>query len=224
MTPALWAVLALATASLMACREPDPARPGAVQPLPPGLYEIRALHSGLCLGEVAAVGPRFAHLVQQVCSSTAAQRFAVTALEGGGYAIRTGDRCATVARGVILGAPAIDVAACDAAPMCVAGRADQAFRLRFIQGGPSRLGDIYEVRAEGGDCWDVRDAGRGPDADVIRFGCSGRDNQRFRFRWIGRPGSAEEARCAERAGWPQLLPADFTLQLPPPLCGGEKCR
>jgi len=45
-------------------QEPPP-RPGARHPLPPGIYEIRPVHSNLCVTYQGALGPRVPHLSQQ---------------------------------------------------------------------------------------------------------------------------------------------------------------
>jgi hypothetical protein len=87
-----------------------------------------------------------------------------------------GDLCMTVARGVVIGPPAINSMPCEivgaARSRRDAGAPDQRFS--FVPAGP----DTYSIRTSSGDCLDVRDSGQ-TGAELIAFTCNGQPNQLF---------------------------------------------
>lgn len=110
---------------------------------------------------------------------------------GNTYAIRTQrGECATVARGVLLGSPRIDMLPCDTPPgavsRCQIGAEDQRFLLRPV------AANLYQVQTMEGQCWDVRDASRDPGTDVVAHECHSGANQRFRLSQIQRANYAQE--------------------------------
>jgi hypothetical protein len=209
-----WTLTALLVCASARAQEPAP-RPGTPHPLPPGVYEIRPVHSNLCVTYEPAAGLRVPHVSQERCEGgppdlvISPQRVQVVPASGGGYFIRVNGSsdCATVARRVIVGPASIDVVACATPPQnaCTASAADQIFRLVFIQAGPgtgaNHVGDVYEVRTPNNECWDIQ-AGKGDaGVDVIRWGCNQQANQRFRFKFIAPLQDPASLACARRAGW-----------------------
>lgn len=159
--------------------------------IPPGLYVIQPVHSDLCLTQLPDAWPRVAHLEQAACVEGApSQVFAV--VEQGWppdfqatIRVAATARCATVARGVIFGPPAIDTLQCgdNAAELCLFNADDQGFHFRRV--GPADSDGVFEVRTSDEQCWDVRDANTAPGGDLIRWQCHGGPNQHFRFRRVG---------------------------------------
>jgi hypothetical protein len=186
------------------------ARPaGGPWPLAPGFYQIEAVHSGRCLvvagtiPEVPRGGTRVPHLAQATCPAGGpARAFSMGQVQlvpapGGAYALvpHAGDGCATVARGVVLGAAAIDVLPCD--PFAPAP--DQAFHVAYQR--QAEDGSIVELRTANGECWDVRDASPNAGAELIRHRCTGARNQAFRLRFANVPSSARARAAAQAGGW-----------------------
>ena len=111
------------------------------------------------------------------------------------YAIRSlSGECATVARGVLAGAPRIDMLPCDtprnASSRCQIGVDDQRFVLRPV------AANLFQIQTLEGQCWDVRDSSREPGANVLAHECHSGANQRFRLGPILRANYAEEVYSA----------------------------
>lgn len=169
------------------------------EPIPSGLYAIQPVHSDLCLAQAPDAWPRVAHLEQRPCvEGDPAQIFTVVeqgwppdymaTIRVAATGVAAADACATVARGVIFGAPAIDTILCNGRgeTACPFNADDQAFHFRRV--GPVTGDDVvgvFEVRAPDEQCWDVRDASTAPGGDLIRWQCHGGSNQHFRFRSVG---------------------------------------
>lgn len=150
-----------------------------------------------------------AHLRIDVgCAHRAEGQFMIVRNSTGRYTIRPSDRpsfCATVARGVVFGAPAIDVLACGGrvAPddLCDAGDPDQTFD--FIDGPNFLIYGIVGLGAQPFAAWDVGDYG--PDREVKYWNPdTGRPpKQRFTLEpLLLRVGQANPAlfRCAHTLG------------------------
>jgi hypothetical protein len=199
-------------ASTLEAQEPPP-RPSSVHPLPPGVYEIKPIHSNLCLTHDPAAWPRVPHLVQRPCTPDppdafpTPQRHHVIPAPGGGYFIQVNaaSECATVARGVVIGPASIDVVTCGGSVMSCSVSADQIFTMRFIAAGPgqglSHIGDVYEVRTPNNECWDIQGGSSNSGVDAIRWACNNQTNQRFRFKYIAPLTLPGDLACARRAGW-----------------------
>jgi hypothetical protein len=188
----------------------------------PGIYRLRALHSPLCLGRRIG-GVRIDFLASVICADPLPvndSRLMLLPHPAGGLTVRlaglsseagTSRRasCATVARDVVLGSPAIDVRPCDfevpATRWCSAGRGDQAFVFRRKSPGVfsihQRRLDLPEVDPGVGDCWDVRGASREVGAETIRFGCNGEAQQSFEALFVGPIDAPDEAQCVTELGW-----------------------
>lgn len=168
-------------------------------PIAPGFYSISAAHSGKCLVAVAGSGTRVARFAQGACSSGRVQ---LVVGRDGGYALLSsgGDvvgHCATVARGVIAGAASIDALPCGFDGPGFPAE-DQLFRLAVF--GARDGMPLVELRTMNGECVAVRDASTADFAEVIRFPCNGRDEQRYRLRYTSAPTDQEGRRAAE-ADW-----------------------
>jgi hypothetical protein len=192
-----------------------PPRPRAAHPLPPGVYEVRPIHTNMCLTLMPGGWPRVPHLSQQPCRRDdpslllSEQRHHLIPVADGGYLVQvnTNSQCATVARGVVAGPASIDVQTCDTSrgDICTANIDDQIFRLVFIVAGPgvgaNHVGDVYEVRTRNNECWDVQGGKSDVGVDVIRWACNGQSNQRFRFKYVAPLPHKEGLACAARVGW-----------------------
>lgn len=214
MKTAGWMIMTVLWCASALAQEPPP-RPGSPHPLPPGVYEIRPVHSNLCVTFQAASGSRVPHLSQQPCEGgppdliLSSQRVHVVPAAGGGYFVQVNanSECATVARGVVFGPASIDVLPCNTPPQnaCTANTADQIFGLVFIQAGPgtgaNHTGDVYEVRTPNNECWDIQGGKSDAGVDVVRWGCNQQTNQRFRFKFIAPFDGGPSLSCARRAGW-----------------------
>ncbi len=167
--------------------------------VPLGLFVLQAAHSDLCLAYVPDAGLRVAHLEQAPCVEDAPvdvhsavgrpQIFVVVQHGFVGYPatirVSAANRCATVARGVVFGPPAIDVLQCGdgAAGICEFNADDQGFHFHNV--GLADGDDVVEVHTPDEQCWDVRGGDTAAGAEVIRWRCTGADNQRFRLRRVG---------------------------------------
>jgi hypothetical protein len=158
----------------------------------PGIYELRPVHGAgrLCIGDgLRGVGDHF--YKARDCSASEGQTqvgtrafltFAIVPHRFGGYVIRPASgfilssTCMTLARGVVLGPPAINDMPCEmpggATSRRDVGAPDQRFHISALRGG------VYEIGASNGDCLDIRDSG-GPGAELIAFECNRQPNQLF---------------------------------------------
>ena len=213
------------------------------EPFRPGVYQIKPVHSGLCLSHVWTNGGRVApFLMQQACPAAtapstqqAAHEFAILPHPEGGYTVRpygalmvgfaaslfrdyripdengvapvTAERmslCATVARGVWIGASRIDVHPCDVpagAPLWVhAGVDDQRFRLASVGGRTYRFQPWTESGSPG-QCWSVAGASRQIGQDLVRWECNDGADQSFELIYVRALAAGLEAETLTRAGF-----------------------
>ena len=184
----------------------------------PGLYKIRALHSGKCIGHHAALGLENSYLLHNDCVWSTLSWFVLPHLDGG-YTVRTNmdhlitesranvpgqiGNCATVARGVVFGPSRIDLKGCDlpagAGDWSMVGTEDQRFMILPVGQ------DTYEFKTltgggDNGDCWSVGGASR-DKADLIRWGCNSGSDQRFMLEWRGPVIPGFETSLLARTRW-----------------------
>lgn len=163
----------------------------------PGVYTFRNLNSDLCAfleeSEHLTNGIVKDHLVQGNCSNNAAWMIILPSKTIGEYIIkfpRKGavnysygterlEKCASVARGVIFGAPAIDSLKCDLRLNAISwadiGVPDQSFRFIPVGGG------YYEIRTNDQNCWALRDASKEHGAGIIKWQCTSGADQRWKI-------------------------------------------
>ena len=192
--------------------------------IPPGLYQLRASQSDKCVGVAPAWGLAVAHLVLVDCTPETVLAFIplpdqFNHRETGdgsgytGYTIRissmASDRgrythCVTKARGLIIGAPRLDVLPCET------GNAGSRWR---EADGTDQIHSVWDKGAEpfaifgewtggraGAKCWDVRDSGVAAGTDLLLFECHQRVNQRFELVFVS-PLSDEEMGFMRAQGW-----------------------
>jgi hypothetical protein len=183
-------------------------------PIRSGFYLIHPVHSDLCLTQVPDAWPRAAHLEQAPCVEDAPLQVFVVVVHGwppdfeATIRIAANDTCATVARGVIFGPPAIDTLQCgdNTAGACPFNANDQAFHFRRV----ADTDDVFEVRTSDEQCWDLRGGNTEPGGDLIRWQCHGGLNQHFRFQRVGEL-TPDYFRCE-----PHLdVPTDNLCPMPP---------
>ena len=189
---------------------------------PPGIYQLMAMHSSFCLATDPGGGARVSFLKSVGCGDrTIDSRVMLVPHPSGGVTVRTElgstrvatrrTSCATVARGVVLGTPAIDVRPCEfpdiatSPSWCSVGVGDQVFRFRPASPNVfvirQRDAESPNIDAVGDQCWDVRGASLDIGAETIRFDCNGGANQLFAARFLAPIDAPEEAGCAAAQGW-----------------------
>lgn len=190
----------------------------------PGVYRFRSLHSGLCavVSDTGATPP----LETWDCDRDDGWQHAgynnywvVIPHRAGGYTVRgnntrlrfAGQRpegpgeltaCMTVARGVLIGAPRIELRSCEAAgpDWTWAGAPDQRFMIR-------KSGrDTVEFRLLTGgqeslDCWALRESGRNGGTGVIQWTCNNTPDQLWQAVWMGPIAPQFEEATLRKAGW-----------------------
>ena len=200
---------------------------GIVQP---GLYMILPAHApDACLdprGFDNALGTQ-PYITQRRCNGpvpldTDPQLFTIAPHPEGGMTIRPtnyGNRqesrhrhCLTVARGVIFGAPRIDLLECNGADgdLARAGAPDQRFGLLAQPGKAAHRIVPWQPSLFESDCVTVRDASTdlddanadGHNTDLIKAGC-GQTGQAFRLSYLG-PASLADANASAQ-GFPAML-------------------
>lgn len=171
----------------------------------PGVYRMRALHSGLCLiaDRGTALTDRQERLVQSSCAATPdpllAQDFGAFALVPhvrGGYTIRTfrpiefGGRtggpaeianCLTIARGAIFGPARVEFRGCDVpenGTWSDAGVDDQRFNILPL-GEDTYTIQLAATAGDQAECVGARSGSREVNGDFVRWGCNGAPDQRF---------------------------------------------
>lgn len=173
----------------------------------PGIYSIRALNSGLCLGSSftsrALSGAFVNRIITGSCAAPDAvppnASFAVIPNPLGGYTIRSlsswnvpntpnlnvgaYEQCATISRGVVFGPAAIIFQKCEMPPNATQfsqiGTDDQRVTFEVVSK------KIFIIHTNNGECWDVQNQSLNPNTDIIRWGCTGNPNQKFEFNYIG---------------------------------------
>lgn len=163
-----------------------------------GVYILRpAAHPGDCLRIRWDGGSRSFESISVGCINGPATPLIVSRAAGG-YTFRAmadPNLCVTVARGVIFGAPSLDLLACNppapAAP-CDGGAADQLFR---ITGGPAfEIFGVVPLGAFPAAAWDVGDYGDAREVKYWNPEGGGPAKQRFIFQRVG--GIPPNAICA----------------------------
>jgi len=202
----------------------------------PGIYRMRALHSGLC---VVAWEPndgfdRQARLAQFDCAALDASanpqrfyEFVMLPHPSGGYTVRSqlavnGGRaavpgqisnCLTVAPGAVFGPARIELRGCEVpggTGWDQAGGEGQRFDVLQM------AADAWEIRpvgasAENPDCIAVRGASRESRADYVKWGCNGNADQRLMVEWV-RPIPADLERAAlARSKWHPFADGHYRL-------------
>jgi hypothetical protein len=172
----------------------------------PGLYRVTPQNSNLCLNIEAAAGPRIEHIALRRCDGSMNQTFLIVP-RGlvDSYTIRAFDgvRCLTGARSVIIGAPSLDVTACDfSGGTCNVRSSDQTWGLRAPNNMLAAVGYGGEPYGAGGDqIWAVRDDSvRSVGIDLIIYNSTDVHAQNFQFQQIGSL-PAQLQSCAIRAGY-----------------------
>ena len=182
----------------------------------PGVYTLQAVHSGLCLVVAGVSLPlartRVPYLAQGACATSGYDggfiigEIEIIADAGGAYRLWPAGApgCATVARGVVLGPPSIDMQACGTGTDGRNGD-DQIFKLSVVRREGAAL--VVNVLANNGDCLAVRDGDTHEKAEVIRWSCNSHADQQFRLQYIGRPVSTASRELAQAAnGFAQSEP------------------
>ncbi|MGA4800859.1 RICIN domain-containing protein [Streptomyces lavendulocolor] len=136
-----------------------------------GPVQVRAVHSGLCLGE--RPGRRGGPVYQAPCAGTAVPRHSLVPLDGGLWGLRS-DRpgsapgCPGAPAGAVErdGTPLTDLA-------CGERGADPAYRIEAPTGAaPTGAAPGYRIRsARSGLCLEVRDGAAGPWTEVVHRAC-----------------------------------------------------
>ncbi|MBP6364462.1 MAG: hypothetical protein KA233_11580 [Novosphingobium sp.] len=192
----------------------------------PGLYRMRVLHSGNCIGTFPGPWPNTQerpvqdHCINQVYPTLEAndQLFAFVPHPAGGHTIRVVrnvaqngrisvpgqiSNCLTVAPGVVIGPARIEARACEVPngeAWTGAGSDDQRFLVQQM------AANAWELRFAGGnvdspDCIAARGASRESGSDFIKWGCNGNADQRFMLEWV-KPFPADlEAATLARTKW-----------------------
>ncbi|HEX4848934.1 MAG TPA: hypothetical protein VFV30_12390, partial [Novosphingobium sp.] len=178
--------------------------------LRPGVYRLRSVHSGGCLATNFAV-PRFlfqlsscgTELIGNMYYGDDGLNLAILPHPAGGYTVRSAHpaylgwvqnglrapvngeygNCLTVARGVILGAPRIELLPCDSAGDWTRTGADDQ-RFFFLPSGPGTYQIALALTGDGTDCWALRNGSRDSQTDVIRWQCNRTADQMWEPRWI----------------------------------------
>lgn len=173
-----------------------------------GIYKIRSLQSGMCVGPWLKSGfgdsiAENSNFVMQLANCSEPNNpgyyfnryVALIPHPFGGFTIRSASptdardkdgrysRCATIARGVVFGPASIDFLPCEADNEAIdfsqIGKPDQRFNFE-------KLGNnIFMVFTNNGECWDVRDQSINSGTEIIRWICTSAANQKFEFSYIG---------------------------------------
>lgn len=183
----------------------------------PGTYQIKVPATQLCLtrepGLTRAIMP---HLVLRTCGPDQFDQMIelvpnglttapLTLASPVTWRIQTRQKCLTLARNVVFGAPAVDELDCGTRPEAagnpaMAGAADQTWRLRGRGGA-----DQFEVRAADGRCWTAQGGTPRDGVQLVMEPCNDSLAQRFQ---LSRPKddvmTEPNARAAEAFGWFRL--------------------
>lgn len=158
-------MMPLTLALLLAVAAPILPKPPVTPPS--GDYSF-ASGSGICL-RARRDAPVFQKPYIQTIRCGANPTMHLTNIGGDWYHVlnTAGNRCATVARGVLAGAPRIDSLPCEA------NAEDQKFQLVPVAGSGN-----FMIRTKAGQCWNVRPVRNAMnsfmnDGDVVVGGCEG---------------------------------------------------
>lgn len=189
----------------------------------PGSYLIGVESSGLCVmrvpGETRSI---LAHAVLRPCDAGLFNQSIELVPNGMSDApidgatavtwrIMINRECLTIARGVLIGAPAIDQISCgsrDGAPFdSLMGAPDQTWRLRR-----TGIAGHFQVRSADGRCWTAQGGNLVAGNQLVMEPCDGRRGQDFEFAAIqGDVGNELNDLAVKHFGWFRLpTPHGFT--------------
>lgn len=116
------------------------------------------------------------------------------------WRITNGNECATVARGVVFGAPRVDMLPCDdnGSDRTFAGARDQRFTMLPV--GSGRVAIVTQDRR----CWTVEGGNPRVSAKIFVESCEGRPGQSFALTRSGPASTAINQGAAEFFGWTRL--------------------
>lgn len=186
---------------------------------PPGIYRFSPAYNDLCLGVQWSVWPEQPYVMQLGCGNApdiAVMPMARASGAGfsGYYTFRAPSqidaqgrlsRCATEARGVIIGPPRIDILPCDLQPgeseWMFAGGRDQKFSMNdgYTRAGRRTFG-VVRIRSVQ-KCWTLRDSSRETLGDVVFETCAELQNQAFNIRYVGPITTPGDLAALNRIGW-----------------------
>jgi hypothetical protein len=181
----------------------------------PGDYQFSPVDgSGLCAGFTSSTTTfRKDYLSLQPCPlilppgdlsgtpQAAFRTLAVVPHPDGGHRLTVRGACATVARGVIFGAPAIDVLPCDqplSQSAALAGANDQRFILTAKGAG------IVEIRTATGKCVSPHGGPQAIDTQLIETDCNGSRGQLFNMTLAGSVSDQRDVEALTLFGWTRL--------------------
>lgn len=165
-----------------------------------GQYEIHALNSANCVGLMGkgltdAITGNFGYGLGLVkCGNYTFSKLAIIPRPDKRYTIRshytsglglnfeTYNKCANIARNVIIGPKAIDFSPCMSPPNATKksdiGLEDQQFTF-------TKIGEnIYQIKTFDNECFDVRGQNTGLDTEIVKWACNGQNNQKFELVFI----------------------------------------
>lgn len=165
-----------------------------------GQYEIHALNSANCVGLMGkgltdAITGNFGYGLGLVkCGNYTFSKLAIIPRPDKSYTIRsqyssgfglnfdTYNRCANIARNVIIGPKAIDFSTCMSPPNATKksdiGLQDQQFTFTKIRE------NVYQIKTFDNECFDVRGQNTGLDTEIVKWACNGQENQKFELTYI----------------------------------------
>ena len=189
----------------------------------PGIYTMRALHSGKCVMVTSLAGRYIAdgvRLVQDACLNVLSAPdyldfygFTFLPHPAGGYTIRTvfGGRaavpgqlsnCLSVAQGVVFGPARIEPRGCEVpngAGWESAGIPGQRFKVTPRQDAWEI--SIADLEGDNTQCIAAQGGSSEPQTDYIQWDCNGNADQRFMLTWVGPLAADVEAGTMARSGW-----------------------
>jgi hypothetical protein len=181
----------------------------------PGDYQFASVDgAGLCAGYTSSTTTlRKDYLSLQPCPQilppgdlsappqAAFRSLAVVPHADGGNRLTVRGACATVARGVIFGAPSIDVLPCDQSSSqssALAGANDQRFILA------SKGVGIVEIRTAAGKCVTPQSGPQSPDTQLIESDCNSSRSQLFSMTLAGSVSDQRDVEALALFGWTRL--------------------
>lgn len=181
----------------------------------PGDYQVSPIDgAGLCVSFTQSTTTlRKNYLSLQTCpaiapasdpsgsTSAAFRSLAVVPHPDGGHRLTVRGGCATVARGVLFGAPAIDVLTCDrqgTQSAALDGSADQRFVL------VSKGANAFEIRTQSGKCIAPQGGPQAADTQMIEAPCNGQRDQIFNFTLAGSVMDQRDVDALALFGWTRL--------------------
>jgi len=193
----------------------------------PGVYRLRAVHSGYCLKVNQGSGLDLQERIEQVSCEQGGASFdtnplalALIPAPQGGHTLRTFidvrfngralaagqiSNCLGSAPGVAFGPARIEARGCDipgGMGWANAGSNDQRFLVLPMGDGSYRL-QFAASNPESPDCVAARGGSREFLTDFIRWGCNGNADQRFELQWLGPiPADREAAMLAQQSWFP----------------------